>query len=59
MMQVQMLGLGALVFVLATGIERGARVAFPAAIPPEKGGLCGPSSRAVLPGAAWRERKEE
>lgn len=58
-MQVQMLGLGALVFVLATGIERGARVAFPAAIPPEKGGLCGPSSRAAVAGAAWRERKEE
>ncbi|PSC72522.1 putative manganese-transporting ATPase PDR2 [Micractinium conductrix] len=45
-MQFQMLALTGAAFAVATAIERGARAAFPAAIPPEKGGLTG--SRSVV-----------
>lgn len=38
-MKLQMLGLGLAAFVLCTAIERGARAAFPARLPPEKGGM--------------------
>lgn len=38
-MQAQMLLLAGGAFAAATAIERGARAAFPAALPPEKGGL--------------------
>ena len=41
-----MLALTGAAFAVATAIERGARAAFPAAIPPEKGGLTG--SRSVV-----------
>lgn len=55
-MQFELLAYAAGAFVLATAIERGARAAFPAAIPPEKGGLTGRRSAAAL---AARNRKEE
>lgn len=49
-MQLQMLLLAGGAFAAATAIERGARAAFPAPLPPEKGGLVGPGrgSRAAL-----------
>ena len=48
-MQLQMLLLAGGAFAAATAIERGARAAFPASLPPEKGGLVGRSgSRAAL-----------
>lgn len=48
-MQLQMLLLAGGAFAAATAIERGARAAFPASLPPEKGGLVGRSgSRAGL-----------
>lgn len=50
-MQAQMLLLAGAAFAAGTAIERGARAAFPAAIPPEKGGLLRPrGSRAALAG---------
>ena len=48
-MQLQMLLLAGGAFAAATAIERGARAAFPASLPPEKGGLVARSgSRAAL-----------
>lgn len=49
-MQLQMLLLAGGAFAAATAIERGARAAFPAPLPPEKGGLVGRGrgSRAAL-----------
>ncbi len=44
LLQFQLIGFAAAAFAVATAIERTARAAFPAAIPPEKGGLVGPSS---------------
>lgn len=55
-MQFELLAFAAVAFGLATAIERGARAAFPAATPPEKGGLTGRRSAAVL---ASRSKKEE
>ena len=40
-MKVEMLGLAGAAFVACTAIERGARAAFPAQVPPEKGGMRG------------------
>ena len=49
-MQYQLLLLAAAAFAVATAIERAARAAFPAAIPPEKGGWNG-TSRQLAAGA--------
>ena len=43
-MKVAMLGLALLAYMSASGIEHAARAAFPASLPPEKGGLQGPSA---------------
>ena len=53
-MQAQMLLLAGAAFAAGTAIERGARAAFPAAIPPEKGGLLRPQG-----GRAALRRKED
>lgn len=46
-MQAQLLAFAAAAYMAANGIEKGARAAFPAAMPPEKGGLVGPSAGAA------------
>lgn len=51
-MQFQMLAFAAAAFGIATFIERTARTAFPAAIPPEKGGLTGPFAQLAAAAAA-------
>jgi hypothetical protein len=46
-MQAQLLAFAATAYMAANGIEKGARAAFPAATPPEKGGLTGTSAEAT------------
>jgi hypothetical protein len=46
LLQAYMLLFAAAAYWVALGIERGARRAFPAGEPPEKGGLTGPTSAA-------------
>jgi hypothetical protein len=54
-----MLAFAAGAFGICTAIERSARVAFPAAIPPEKGGLTGSSGKSAAAAAAAARRKED